>query len=332
MNSRLFDSRFGLLLGLSFLSLLTQASAITDANGDGLDDRWATLYYVAPFTGSLDPDNDGRPNLVEAINWSNPNSATDAYTGWGMAYILDRNGDKMDDGWAGVHMRNNVALLHYDDEDGDLRTNMEESIVGTNPWIVDVPWQSLGGAPEPAVGPGSFTLSFRGISGQGYMIQKSPDLINWEDHLQKWGTGAQESVTIETGTAPRYFFRIQLQQTEGGTLDSDGDGLTDWYELFVFGTDRFDADSDDDGLPDGWEAAYGLNLKNALDAQADGDNDSLKNIDEFDFQMDPRSNDFTQKAAVNAYDSIDRLKTVTKPAQPVVSYTYDDEGNLLTQP
>jgi hypothetical protein len=122
MNSRLFDSRFGLLLGLSFLSLLTQASAITDANGDGLDDRWATLYYVAPFTGSLDPDNDGRPNLVEAINWSNPNSATDAYTGWGMAYILDRNGDKMDDGWAGVHMRNNVALLHYDDEDGDDKT------------------------------------------------------------------------------------------------------------------------------------------------------------------------------------------------------------------
>lgn len=327
------NPRLSTLLRLFCISLLPCASGMgSDGNGDGLNDAWATCFHVAPFTGSLDPDNDGKPNLVESIHWSDPNQEADGVTGWGRVFIMDLNGDQLDDAWAALHMRNNLALLPYDDEDGDLRTNMEESIVGTNPWIVDVPWQSLGAAPEPAAGPGSFTLRFRGISGQSYMIQKSTDLVNWVDHLQKWGTGAQESVTIETGTAPSYFFRIQLQQTEGSALDSDGDGLTDWYELFVFGTDRLDADSDDDGLPDGWEAAYGLNLKNALDALADGDNDSLKNIDEFDFHMDPRSNDFTQKAVVNAYDLIDRLKTVTRPAQPVVSYTYDDEGNLITQP
>ena len=30
--------------------------------------------------------------------------------------------------------------------------------------------------------------------------------------------------------------------------DTDGDGLTDWEEIIVFGTDPNDEDSDDDGL------------------------------------------------------------------------------------
>ena len=35
--------------------------------------------------------------------------------------------------------------------------------------------------------------------------------------------------------------------------DTDGDGLTDFEELYVFGTDPYDNDTDDDGLLDGDE-------------------------------------------------------------------------------
>lgn len=60
-------------------------------------------------------------------------------------------------------------------------------------------------------------------------------------------------------------------------LDTDGDGLTDVFEIQI-GTNRNDADSDDDGVPDGQEASPGADfdgdgLVNALDP--DSDNDGL---------------------------------------------------------
>jgi YD repeat-containing protein len=315
----------------AFVFLSFSARAV-DANGDGLDDLWAASFGISAFSGSEDPDGDGRPNLVESINWSDPLNTSQPDAGWGMVWIRDVDGDLLDDYWAGQYMRGGVPLLAAGDEDGDGRKNLEESIVGTNPWVVDAPGQSLNGAPPSQTGPGVFTLSFRGIVGLSYLVEKSTDMVNWQTDRQVWGSGLVSVITIDTDTEEWMFFRVTLQQTSGGALDSDGDGLSDWYELFVFGSNPLLADSDGDGMPDAWEALYGLNLTSSADAVLDGDGDSLSNLDEFDFEMDPRSNDFTTKATVNVYDLINRL-TSTQPAEgAVMSYTYDDEGNLLTQP
>ncbi len=68
--------------------------------------------------------------------------------------------------------------------------------------------------------------------------------------------------------------------TSDYSWDSDGDGLSDWDEVFVYGTDPADADSDNDGMPDGWEVAHGLNpLSN--DAAGDSDGDGVSNLDEY---------------------------------------------------
>jgi len=45
----------------------------------------------------------------------------------------------------------------------------------------------------------------------------------------------------------------------GTPQDSDGDGLTDAYELLVSHTNPYLADTDGDGIPDGWEILLGLN-------------------------------------------------------------------------
>jgi hypothetical protein len=45
----------------------------------------------------------------------------------------------------------------------------------------------------------------------------------------------------------------------GTPLDSDGDGLTDAYELLVSHTDPHNAYSNLDGILDGWEILLGLN-------------------------------------------------------------------------
>lgn len=39
-------------------------------------------------------------------------------------------------------------------------------------------------------------------------------------------------------------------------VDADGDGLADWQETYIFGTDPFVWDTDGDGMPDGWEALF----------------------------------------------------------------------------
>lgn len=43
----------------------------------------------------------------------------------------------------------------------------------------------------------------------------------------------------------------------GGGGDSDGDGLSDWDEQNVYGTDPYNADPDGDTVPDGEELSYG---------------------------------------------------------------------------
>ena len=45
----------------------------------------------------------------------------------------------------------------------------------------------------------------------------------------------------------------------GTPLDSDGDGLTDAYELLVSHSDPHNADSSGDGMLDGWKVLWGLN-------------------------------------------------------------------------
>jgi hypothetical protein len=44
----------------------------------------------------------------------------------------------------------------------------------------------------------------------------------------------------------------------GTPLDSDGDGLTDAYELLVSHTNPHKADSSGDGMLDGWKVLWGL--------------------------------------------------------------------------
>ncbi|MHC4550398.1 MAG: hypothetical protein ACYTEZ_16640 [Planctomycetota bacterium] len=98
-------------------------------------------------------------------------------------------------------------------------------------------------------------------------------------------------------------------------VDSDGDGLPDWWEMQVFGTLDYgpdddpdgdgltnaqeyeygtaanNADSDGDGTPDGWEVAHGLDPTDDSDAGADSDGDGLSNLDEFLNGADPNNAD-----------------------------------------
>ena len=241
-----------------------------DANGDGLDDHWQEYFQVSPFSGGSDPDNDGRPNIVESINWTDPDDSSHPDAGWGAVILTDDNDNLLDDRWEEQFTQNGVPIVPGADPDGDSRTNLEESIVGSNPWAADAPYAGIAENPGLASGPATFTLRFHSVPAQRYCLEKSDDLITWTEDRQLWGDGSTREEELQTQGATRQFYRIKLLLTNGGPLDTDGDGLNDWTEIFVLHTDPDSDDSDFDGFLDGQEMAQGLDPLQVDDLSPDG--------------------------------------------------------------
>jgi hypothetical protein len=70
--------------------------------------------------------------------------------------------------------------------------------------------------------------------------------------------------------------------------DSDADTLPGWQE-FILGTDPHNPDTDGDGLSDAWELAHGMNPLDATDADRDSDGDGLTNRQEKANGTDPHN-------------------------------------------
>ena len=150
------------------------------------------------------------------------------------------------------------------------------------------------------------------------------------------GDGVLNALELSLGTNPL-------------SPDSDGDGLTDYQELFVHGTNPLKADTDDDGLPDKWEIDHGLNpLVN--DTALDLDLDGLTNLEEYTYnlthtnQLNPRSaysggsslSDYevvkgTFRGTRYYYDRDDRLVGAEYSKGVSIAYQYDGNGNLVRQ-
>ena len=86
------------------------------------------------------------------------------------------------------------------------------------------------------------------------------------------------AVRVDASSGPLFGFVLDLALVPGGItqagaivvdLDTDGDGLPNWYELQLFGTSPTDTDSDGDGLSDGVEV-FVLDSNPASD-DSDGD-------------------------------------------------------------
>lgn len=82
------------------------------------------------------------------------------------------------------------------------------------------------------------------------------------------------------------------QEAQLGTsdkkADSDGDGLTDYEEVFTYGTNPYLKDTDGDGMPDGWEVKHKLNPR-LKDGDGDADGDGTSNFDEYRLGRNPNA-------------------------------------------
>lgn len=75
-----------------------------------------------------------------------------------------------------------------------------------------------------------------------------------------------------------------------GEKDQDNDGLTN-LEEYQLGTDPEVPDTDGDGMPDGWEVKYGFDPLDKSDALEDADGDGYTNLEEYEDDTDPLDKD-----------------------------------------
>ena len=106
----------------------------------------------------------------------------------------------------------------------------------------------------------TWNLDWEGIAGRTYFLQHSEDLVGWQyfpliesgnDETLGWGFAS---------SADKFFVRLlytDIAVSDPDNADFDGDGLTNWEEIFIYGTDPFNADSDGDGITDGGEVDQG---------------------------------------------------------------------------
>lgn len=128
--------------------------------------------------------------------------------------------------------------------------------------------------------------------------------------------------------------------------DSDDDGLSDFAEVNIWGTNPLLADSDSDGLPDKWESDNGLDPRRD-DADEDRDFDFVSNRDEYNGGTNPTKansgdsdndgvSDFVQRNNGQStwralYDRNDRLLGTRDARGASFAYGYDGNGNPIKQ-
>ena len=142
------------------------------------------------------------------------------------------NGTIESDPFIASYTKDGFAVT-WPDNDGDGIPDYLEKIYGTNPDSSDTDCDGLTDYEEilkVGTDPLKYDTDENGVN-------------DGEDDLDKDGLSNKEELKYETSVS---------------SVDTDKDGLSDYDEVYVYGTDPLKADSDDDGLNDGDEIAIGL--------------------------------------------------------------------------
>ncbi len=254
-----------------------------DSDSDMLPDGWEVTYGTNPLLDDryADPDRDGRTNLQEYTDKTNPL----------VAEIPDR---EPNDTLATAQNVDGFFTRNYSADIGDASTNTSTTIphvtiLGTGNGSYDYfsftvlqPGIAIFDIDYGSSDASSFDSYLTLFSSSGTVLASNDDANTLYGQAGSV-SGLDSFMTYNFTQAGTYI--IEVGSCCKGTLP-----VVAGYSLQLSVQHPF-MDSDQDGMPDSWETQYSFNPNNAADAAQDADADGLSNLQEFTAKTHPRNAD-----------------------------------------
>ncbi len=221
-----------------------------DTDGDGMPDGWEVnnnLDPLAPADGDTDPDSDGLINVEEYLEDTDPFNPDTDNDGAEDGLEVSTGTDPLDDTSFPVTISGTLTYA------SGIQTGAFQLVVGT------VPTGQVYQASVASAGPYTMTPV---PNDQSYVLDVFLDgntngvADDWEAFGQYVDTNGLPALIVATNAS---ITGIDVVLTDP---DADADQLTDYEEMFVYGSDPFDPDTSGDGVLDGWLAYFGLSPTN----------------------------------------------------------------------
>ena len=252
-----------------------------DTDDDGMFDGWEVYYGLNPlddFDATVDNDEDGfDSNYNGTIEEDEEHNNILEFEADTHPYIADTDADGMLDGWEwryGLDPLNPLDAGADPDNDGVIN-RLEYNNTAAGPYVeVDNITTTL---------PQNNDTDADGLLDGEELFNYLTDPTSADTD----GDGMPDGWEIKYGLDPLDSVDA-LQDSDNDGFDADwNDNLTEeeaYYNLYEYlnNTDPTNGDTDGDGMSDGWEVYWGFQPLNISDANDDPDNDSLINLYEFD--------------------------------------------------
>ncbi|MBD3189986.1 MAG: hypothetical protein GF308_05060 [Candidatus Heimdallarchaeota archaeon] len=288
---------------------LRYRKAWADHDYDGLTNKEEEeLYNTDPI--DADCDDDGLPDGLEIDLELDP-------------WDPDWDSDGMLDGFEVNHNLDPKDNDAAEDPDGDSLTNLEEFLIGTKPNNADSDGDGLADGEEVA-GPGSWeptnpndsdtdndklndAFEINELNSNPNAIDTDADgMDDWYEYIWQLNVLIDDSSEDPDGDGLINIYEYQ-NNTRPDRADHDGDGLNDYEEIVIYGTDPIAFDSDFDGLEDGEE----VNKWGTDPTKKDTDNDSLNDYKETQLGTNPVVPDSDADGMIDGYEAQYGLSPLT---------------------
>ncbi|MBU2713749.1 hypothetical protein [Zooshikella harenae] len=301
-----------------------------DTDGDSLPDAWEVAHDLSPsrFDISNDADNDGANDLEEWITQTNPKDASSHHK-----LLIDFE----DDSLGGYHWmksprkRNHCQIVPKNNTEKHiwrctLQTESSDNTAMLERTIVNVARPGRLSFRLGKIENAYLELTINNHSGDGYrQVRLDEEDMNTvvsypvptgKIEISFWVAGPNngfveiddliipalpdsDSDDVKDGWEYQYFYGFD-QDFSDKTVDTDGDGLTDFEESTYY-TNPKKADTDEDGIPDAFEVAHGL-LPFTSSADDDSDKDGVTDYEEWVTETAPKDASSHHKLLIDFED------------------------------
>ncbi|MEW6982310.1 M4 family metallopeptidase [Colwelliaceae bacterium 6471] len=253
---------------------------LLDTESDGMPDGWEVLYHLNPLIddSQLDSDNDGRSNLIEFEDGTDPN-------------IEEIEEIEPNNTLAQAQNIDDHFNLNYSPDIGDETTNNSTlighvTIAGTGDDSYDYFQFTVTSAPSIAIFDIDYGMNVGGsIDTYLRLYDESGLLLDANDDATvTYGQGG--SIHLYDSFLSYSFTSVGVYTVKVSRFSDSPVNTSATYTLNI-SLENVVIDTDNDGLPDTWEELYGLDINDPTDATLDNDQDTLTNLQEFGYGTDP---------------------------------------------